>query len=717
MAIETAEKTVILHIGGMDCAECAGNVEEAIRELPGVSRVQVLLGAERATVAYNPQTVTTDAMKTAVKEVGYTATKPLADSPEVAQKDVGQIIGWGVLGMVVLVVLLAAVGERFGIFDQAIERLPWWVSALVLLIGGYQIFWGFLKDTWQRRITVGTLMTLGVIASAAIGQWTTALLIVFFMRFAGWIESLTTERSREAIKQLIALAPQTARIIRDGEEVEVSVAEVLPGNTVVVRSGERIPVDGEVLEGFAPVDEASITGESVPKDKAVGDHVFAATIAQAGYLRITATKVGADTTFGRIVRLVEEAEAHKAPVQRFADRFATYYVPVVGVISLLTLLLTRHVLNAVAVVVVACACAIVIATPIVVLACVGSAARKGLLIKGGAALEQLSRINTVVLDKTGTLTYGQPRVTDVVTLNGVGKSEFLQNVATSEYRSEHPLARTIVAEARDRGLAVADPQRFTTIPGRGVLATIGTEEWVVGNRALLTSRSIHVAREAEQAAIALETQGKTVFFAAQGAEIVGLVGVADTVRPDAIAALNALQHLGVTEILLLTGDNERVAKAIAEPLGLSYQAGLLPEDKIEAIKKLQARGRVVLMVGDGVNDAPALAQADVGVAMGMVGTDVAIEAADVALMRDDWSLIPEALRLGKRAARTIRQNLIFTAVYNILGIGFAAVGLLPPVWAAAAQSLPDVAIMVNAARLLPTGAKKSARLKGTKTPQ
>lgn len=707
MATDTAQKNVILHIGGMDCAECAGSVEGAIRDLPGVTSVQVLLGAERATVAYNPETVTTEKIKEAVKDVGYTATEPLTDLPEAAKNDVGQIIGWGVLGMVVLIVLLAAVGERFGIFDKALERLPWWVPALALVIGGYQIFWGFLKDTWHRRITIGTLMTLGVIASAAIGEWTTALLIVFFMRFAGWMESLTTERSRQAIKELIALAPQTARIIRDGEEVEVSVADVIPGNTVVVRPGERIPVDGEVVEGFAPVNEASITGESVPKDKAIGDHVFAATIAQAGFLRITATRVGADTTFGRIVRLVEEAEAHKAPVQRFADRFASYYVPVVGVVALLTLLLTRHVLNAVAVVVVACACAIVIATPIVVLASVGAAARRGLLIKGGAALEQLSRINTVVLDKTGTLTYGQPRVTDVVTLNGVGKSEFLQKVATAEHRSEHPLARTIVAEARDRGLPVSDPQDFTSIPGRGVLATVGTKEWAVGNRALLISRGIAVSPDAEREAVSLETQGKTAFFAAQGREIVGLVGVADTVRPDAVAALKELRHLGVTEVLLLTGDNERVAKAIAEPLGLSYQAGLLPEDKIEAIKKLQARGRVVLMVGDGVNDAPALAQADVGVAMGMAGTDVAIEAADVALMRDDWSLIPEALRLGKRAARTIRQNLVFTAVYNILGIGLAAVGLLPPVWAAAAQSLPDVAIMLNAARLLRVRARNS----------
>jgi len=539
-----------------------------------------------------------------------------------------------------------------------------------------------------------------VLAAAAIGQWTTAALIVFFMRFAEWMDQLTTARARQAIKQLTDLAPATARVLRDGQEIELPVGSVAVGEVVLVRPGERIPVDGEILEGEAPVDEASITGESVPIEKTPGDRVFAATVAQAGFIKVRAGRVGADTTFGRIVRLVEEAEAQKAPVQRFADRFAGYYLPFVIAVAAATLVVTHQVLNAVAVVVVACACAIVIATPVVVLASVGAAARRGLLIKGGIALEQLARVDTVVLDKTGTLTYGRPALTDVVALNGLGEDDLLRLVATAERRSEHPLARAIVNAASERGLRVDEPQTFTSLSGRGVLADVGGQAWAIGNRTLLAERGIVVTGAQEAAASALERQGRTAFFAARADEVAGLVGVADTARPDVAAALAELRRLGVKRFLLLTGDHELVAAAIAAPLGIEYRAGLLPEDKIAIIKDLQAEGRVVLMVGDGVNDAPALAQADVGVAMGVAGTDAAIEAADVALMREDWLLVPEALRMGRRAARTIRQNLWFTAAYNMIGLGLAAAGLLPPVWAAAAQSLPDVGILLNSARLL-----------------
>jgi Cd2+/Zn2+-exporting ATPase/Cu+-exporting ATPase len=613
---------------------------------------------------------------------------------------VGQIIGWGVLGAVATVVVVAALGERLGLFDEALERLPWWAPALAIVIGGFPVFRAVARAALKRQVTSHTLMATGVVAAAVVGEWTTAALIVFFMRFADWMEELTTERSRRAIKQLVELAPATARVMRDGREVEVPVAAVAVGDIVLVRPGERVPVDGEVIEGLAPVDEASITGESVPRDKAPGDRVFAATVAQAGFLKVRAARVGGDTTFGRIVRLVEEAEAQKAPVQRFADRFAGLYLPVVLVMSLLTLALTGEVLNAVAVVVVACACAIAIATPVVVLASVGSAARRGLLVKGGVALEQLARVDTVVLDKTGTLTYGRPRVVDVVALNGVPEPDLLRSVASAESRSEHPLARAIVVAAAERGLSPQEPDVFTPLSGRGVVAELGGDSWAVGNRALLAERGVAPDIRAETLAVELEAEGKTAFFAARGQEVAGLVAVADTVRPDARDALEDLRRLGVSRTLLLTGDNERVAAAVAEPLGIEYKAGLLPADKIEEVRRLQAEGRVVMMVGDGVNDAPALAQADVGVAMAVAGTDVAIEAADVALLREDWALVPDALRLGRRAARAIRQNLGFTAVYNVVGIGLAAVGLLPPVWAAAAQSLPDVAIMLNSARLL-----------------
>ncbi|MDE3076162.1 MAG: cation-translocating P-type ATPase, partial [Chloroflexota bacterium] len=608
--------------------------------------------------------------------------EPTAKGPAAAQRDVGQIIGWGVLSIVALVVILAALGERLGIFEQALEQLPWWIPALAIVIGGWPIFKGVARSVWRRHITSQTLMSVGVVAAAAIGQWTTAALIVFFMRFAEWMEQLTTARAREAVRQLTELAPTTALVLRDGQEVEVSVEAVQPGDVVLVRPGARVPVDGEVIEGNAAVDEASITGESVPKDKAVGDRVFAATFAQAGFLKVRALRVGNDTTFGRIVRLVEEAEGQKAPIQKFADKFAGYYLPVVLVVAALTLLLTRQLLNAVAVVVVACACAIVIATPVVVLASVGSAARRGLLVKGGIVLEQLARIDTIVIDKTGTLTHGRPQMTDVVPLNGLAEPQLLEGVAGAERRSEHPLARAIVAAAAERGLPALEPESFVSLPGRGVQAELSGRRWTVGNRALLAALGVALDAAAETAAGTLEQQGKTAFFAAVDGAVAGLVAVADTVRPDVEAALEELRRLGITRFLLLTGDNERVAAAISTPLGLEYRAGLLPEDKIAAIQELQAAGHTVLMVGDGVNDAPALAQADVGVAMGVAGSDVAIEAADVALMREDWLLVPEAILLGRRAARTIRQNLWFTGAYNIAGIALAAIGLLPPVWAA-----------------------------------
>lgn len=601
--------------------------------------------------------------------------------------------------MVALVVGLAALGERLGVVEGLVARLPWWIPGLAILLGGFPVFRGAARAALRRQVTSHTLMTVGVIASAAIGEWTTAALIVFFMRFADWVEERTTDRAREAIRLLTRLAPQTARVIREGVEHEVPAAQVAAGEVVAVRPGERIPADGEVLTGSAAVDESSLTGESVPVDVAPGCRVLASTLVHGGYLEVRALRTGADTTFAKVVRLVEEAESQKAPVQRFADRFTTFYLPLVLLIALVTYFVSGEMLNAVAVVVVACSCAIVIATPVVVLASVGTAARRGLLIKGGIVLEQLARVDTVCLDKTGTLTFGRPEITRVIALDGEPELGLLASLATAEARSEHPLGRAVTHAARVRGLAVGTPDDFQALPGRGVVAHLAGAEWVVGTRALLDDRGVTTSA-AEELSRELERQGQTVFWAARDGMLVGLVALADRLRPDVAGALGRLRHLGAREVLLLTGDNERVAAAAAAPLGIAFRAGLLPEAKIAAIRELQARGRVVLMVGDGVNDAPALAQADVGVAMGAAGSQVAIEAADVALLRDDWTLVPDAIRVGRRAASTIRQNLAFAAIYNLVGIALAATGILPPIWAAAAQSLPDVAILLNSARLL-----------------
>ncbi len=695
--------TITLPVAGMDCASCAVHVEEAVKKLPGVEKVQVLVAAERATVTYNPEQLGREHIINAIGEAGYSV--PDATRAEVveaqapSQHQVSSIIGWGVLGIVALVVIVASLGEQLGLLDRFVERLPWWIPAAAVAIGGYPVFKSVIQSALRKQVTSHTLMSVGVLAAVAIGEWTTAALIVFFMRFADYLEDLTTGRSRQALQKLVALQPATAKVLRDGREVDVSVAQVGLGERVMVRPGERIPVDGRIVDGQASVDQAPITGESIPVDKRVGDTVFAATIAQGGFLTIETTKRATDTTFARIVRLVEEAEAQKAPVQRFADKFSTYYLPVVLTVAVITFLVTGQVLNAVAVLVVACSCAIALATPVVVLASVGNAAQRGLLIKGGMALEQLARVDTLVVDKTGTLTRGQPQVTQLVPF-GMSEETLLQAVATLESRSEHPLARAMVRAADERGIEHSTVEQFTSLSGRGIVGTVNGSEWAIGNRRLLNERTITLEATIDQAAQALETKGTTVFFVARNNAIVGLVGVADVLRNEVKKALREITTLGIKRVVLLTGDNERVAASVADELGIEYRANLLPEDKIAAVKALQETGAVVMMIGDGVNDAPALAQADVGMAMGMAGTDVALEAADVALMRDDWRMVPEALRIGKRGRRTIRQNLGFTALYNVVGLTLAAVGILPPVWAAAAQSLPDVVIMLNSARLL-----------------
>jgi Cd2+/Zn2+-exporting ATPase/Cu+-exporting ATPase len=570
-----------------------------------------------------------------------------------------------------------------------------------VLAGGYPIFRNVVRALRNRSVTSHALMTLGIVGAIAISQYAAAAVIVFFMRLADFIEGYTTERSRQAIKELLKLAPETARIERDGREVEVPAGQVTRGEIVVVKPGERIPVDGTVLEGRASVDQAPITGESVPVEKQPGDPVFAATICERGALRVRTERVGRDTTFSQIVRLVEEAEASKAPVQRFADRFTAYYIPVVVVAAVLTYLVGGSATAAVATVLVACSCAIAMATPITVLAAVGRAARRGIIVKGGRYLEALARVDTLVMDKTGTLTIGRPEVTDVVRFDGGGEGELLALAASVERRSEHPLAAGTLRAAERRGLVLNEPKDFEVYPGEGVLASVHGDRVLCGTEKLMSRGQVEIPEAVLARVQALAAEGKSVVLVAMsGHHLLGLIALAGTLRPEVPGALDALRALGVRRMLLLTGDRRQVAAAVAHRLGLAFEAEVLPEEKIRVVERLQRAGHVVAMVGDGINDAPALAQADVGIAMGAVGTDAAIEAAHVALMQDDWRAVAEAVRIGRRAFRTIKQNLWFTAAYNLVGMLLAATGWLPPIAAAAAQSLPDVVVMLNASRLL-----------------
>jgi Cd2+/Zn2+-exporting ATPase/Cu+-exporting ATPase len=688
-------QTLEIPISGMDCAECTRHVQHAIEKLPGVQSVNVFLGTEKAVIKLDPTQVDIPAIRAAVQDAGYDI--PTSDVPAAAPISMGDFNRrMTVLLVSVFAIILGVVifGEALGLFDFLNDLIPFPLGVVFVIAGGYPVFMNVIRATLKRQIISHTLMTLGVIAALVVGQWVTAALVVVFMRVGDYVENFTTESARRAIKELTVLAPQTARVEQMGLEVEIPISQVKLGDIVIVRPGEKIPVDGEVIDGQATIDQAAITGESMPVEAVTGTHVFAATITRLGSLRIRTERIGPDTTFGRVVKMVEEAEAHRADVQQIADKFSAWYLPVVAAIAALTFLFTRNPLSTAAVLLVACSCSFALATPVAMLASVGASAKRGLLIKGGKYLELLARADILLVDKTGTLTLGQPQITDVISLNGLSRAELLGLAASVEHYSEHPLAEAVRGLAREENAVIVEPQKFEAIPGHGVQAIINSQTIRVGNRRMIPSAaSLSIATD-------LEAQGKTLLFMERNQELVGVFAAADTLRSEVPTALAEVRSLGIHHIELLTGDNERIASALAKRLGVSYRANLLPEHKIDVVKEYQAKGHTVVMIGDGVNDAPALAQANIGIAMGAAGTDVAIEAAHIALMREDWNLVPDVLKIAKRTMNIVKMNLAFTTVYNLVGLSLAAVGILPPVLAAAAQSLPDIGIMGNSARLL-----------------
>jgi P-type Cu+ transporter len=691
-------QTLEVPVKGMDCAECTQHVQQAISRLDGVKSVDVLLAAEKAIVQLDPTRVEMPAIRKAVASAGeYFVPETVEIPPATHLADFNRQLMILLTVVFVIVLSIVVAGEWLGLFKFLETLIPFPVGLIIVVIGGWPIFRNVVRAARKRQVLSHTLMTLGVIAALAVGEWVTAAIVVIFMRVGEYVENFTTESARRAVKELTAIAPQTARVERDGEETEVRVGEIGIGEITVVRPGEKIPVDGEVVSGQATIDQAAITGESMPVEVSNGSHVFAATIARLGSLRVRTLRVGADTTFGRVVKLVEEAEANRADVQRFADKFSAYYLPLVAGIAALTFLISRNALSTAAVLVVACSCSIALATPVAVLASIGASAKRGLLIKGGKYLETLARADILLVDKTGTLTLGQPQITDVIPLNGLSTSAILELAASAERYSEHPLAEAVRDAAHKQNIALSDPENFESIPGMGVRAEVNGNLVTIGNRRLLPSA------EALPITQQLEERGKTPIFLSCNDELTAILAASDTLRPDVPSALREVQALGIKRTELLTGDNERPAADLAEKLGVAYRANLLPENKIEIVKEYQARGHTVVMIGDGVNDAPALAQANIGIAMGGAGTDIAIEAAHITLMREDWTLIPEVIRIAQRTMGIIKMNLVFTALYNTIGLALAAFGFLPPVLAAAAQSLPDIGILINSARLLKQG--------------
>lgn len=690
-------QTIEIPVKGMDCTECTQHVHHALAQLPGVEKVEVFLAAEKAVVAADLSQVTMPVIRKAVAEAGYSVPEEEGATslagPAPLQKFTRPILTlFGVVFGAVL--FITVVGEWLGLFEKVTALVPWYIGLAIVLAGGYPVFMNVIRATLKRQVISHTLMTVGVLAALIVGQWATAAVIVFFMRVGDYAERFTTERARRAVKDLTAMAPQTARVEREGVEEEVPVAQVSAGDTVIVRPGEVIPVDGEVIGGQATINQAAITGESMPVEAGPGSKVYAATLAQMGGLRLRATAVGRDTTFGRVVQMVEEAESHRADVQRVADKFSAYYLPVVAGIATLTFLLRRDPLATAAVLVVACSCSFALATPIAMLASIGAAAKRGLLIKGGKYLETLARADVLLVDKTGTLTLGRPEIQDILPLNGMTDTELLRLAASAERYSEHPLAEAVRFAARNRGVILLEPEEFRSIPGEGVSARLDGSLVQVGSRRILpvgTDTSI---------AGRFEHEGKTLLWVVHDGQPVGVLAAADSIRPEVPEAFARVRALGIHRIELLTGDHAQTAAALADKLGIDYQASLLPEDKIAIVRKYQQQGHRVVMVGDGVNDAPSLAQADIGIAMGAAGSDVAVEAAHIALMREDWTLVPEVLQIARRTMRVVNGNIAFTAVYNVLGLSLAALGILPPILAAAAQSLPDIGILANSSRLL-----------------
>jgi heavy metal translocating P-type ATPase len=572
------------------------------------------------------------------------------------------------------------------------------IGIAATLIGGYPIFKEAIENIIERKMTMELSMTIALLAALAIREFFTTLVITLFVLAAEVLEGLTVGRGRKAIREMIDFLPRTAHRISQGQTEEVEIEKLRAGDVVLAKPGTRIPVDGEVVGGHSFVDQASITGESMPVEKSAGMEVYAGTINQSGALQIRTSRIGSDTTFGKIVEAVERAEKSKAPIQKTADRLAGYLVYFALAAAVLTFFITHNVRSTISVVIVAGACGIAAGTPLAVLGAIGRAARQGSIIKGGLYLETLGAVDTVLLDKTGTLTFGEPAVRQVQpAAASISEDLILASAATAESRSEHPLAKAILKSAREKALTVPEPETFEYKPGRGVIAgTNGSgEKIVVGNRALLEEQGIKVPLTINGAGPAVSE-----VLVAKGHSFLGSICIADQLRPESAAAMRALKSMGI-ETVLLTGDAAAVAASVAETLGVkSVYAGLLPEQKLQHVARWVKEGHVVAMIGDGINDAPALAEASVGIAMGS-GTDVARESADIVLIGNDLSKFVETLRIARKCHRIILQNFYGTLIVDGIGVGMAAFGLLNPLLAAFIHVTSELTFILNSTRLLP----------------
>jgi len=596
------------------------------------------------------------------------------------------------------ILLLAGVIVSLAVKDRLPSNLLYIAAALV---GGAPIFLFAARGIARLDFTAGVMVSVAMIAALLIGEYSAAALVAFMMMFGEMLENFAIARSDDALKELARLIPtQVTLLLGDGEQV-VPIEQVRVGDALLVRNGERIPVDGTVRDGEAAVDESAITGESIPVDKAQGDTVYAGTINRAGTLSIIAEKLGRDTALGTVVKLVEEAQKTQAPVQRIANRYARILVPITFVIAIVVYLLTGELVRSVTVLVVVCPCALVLATPTALVAAIGNAARHNVIVKTGAHMEKLGKVDVVAFDKTGTLTLGRPEVVQVTLLDGRTPNEVLARAAAAERLSEHPLGRAIVEHATANGLAIPPADGVEVLTGLGVAARVNGSHVVVGSRSLLAGRGIALSEEQSGRLVELETQGYTVIPVAIDQRVAGLISLADAIRPEAAETVHALQVAGVKRSVMISGDNEATVRTVAGRLGVTeYHSQMLPADKLALIERMQAQGLSVAYVGDGVNDAPALAVADIGIAMGVAGSDVAIETADVALMRDDMDRLPHMVALSRETLRTIRASVIFSMSMNLLSVVLGTLGIIGPAFGAVMHELSALPVLAYSARLV-----------------
>ena len=730
---EVAREEIDLQVLGMSCASCVSKVEKAVGGLEGVTRVSVNLAAASARVEYYPGTVRKDQIKQAIKDLGYEAAEKLeaqaaldreqeARQREIRRQGRNMLIAWS-LGLLIMLGTFRDYWFLPGLIPEFMgnKYLIWALTTPVVMGPGWQFFVNSFRGLRRGVTDMNLLYATGIGAAYLIAVINTvwpnagfggpgatffesAALLTAFIILGRYLEALTRGRTSEAIRKLMRLQPKVARVIRNGQELEIAADEVVIGDTVMVRPGESVPVDGRILEGYSAVDESMITGESLPVEKKAGDEVIGGTINRTGAFKFEATRVGKETALAQIIKMVEEAQASKAPIQRIADLVAGHFILGVHVLSLLVFLFwffvgyTRFfspeshfilspytlgsvgvfgfsLLLSITVLVISCPCAVGLATPSAMMAGTGKGAENGILFKGADAIEAASRLQVIVFDKTGTLTRGEPSVTDLVSAGDWPEGEVLRLAAVAEKNSEHPLGEAIVKGARDRGLEIGEAESFRAIPGHGVEARHEGREILLGNRKLMRERGVDVEgllARAEQ----LENEGKTAMFVAVEGKPAGIIAVADTLKENSARAVARLQRMGL-EVAMITGDNRRTAEAIARQVGITrVLAEVLPQDKAEEVAKLQAQGKRVAMVGDGINDAPALARADVGMAIGS-GTDVAKETGEVILIKDDLFDVVSAIEVARATMRKVKQNLFWAFVYNTLGIPIGA-GLLYP---------------------------------------